>query len=189
MGNTLDPSIFDLSTFEFTRFGFLKWDIPLSGGQIIDMRVDLRPDMDLVVEVTGSFDPETGRIEWRFHCVDPMTGEWPEDPMAGFLPPYNPETGYEIGWVEFRVKPKDNLPNGTRIANQAFVEFDFAGDIYAHPAPKDGPWINTISIVCDGDLDRDGDVDGSDLAVFTAGTTGGVTLENFAANFGKAECP
>ena len=64
--------------------------------------------------------------------------------MAGFLPPFNPETGYEIGWVEFRVGQKEGLPTGTRLGNQAFVEFDFAGDIYDHPAPKEGPWVNTI---------------------------------------------
>jgi len=38
------------------------------------------------------------------------------------------------------------LPSGTQIANQAFVEFDFAGDLYDHPAPKEGPWINTIDV-------------------------------------------
>jgi len=39
------------------------------------------------------------------------------------------------------------LPSGTQIANQAFVEFDFAGDIDQHPAPKAGPWINTLDVV------------------------------------------
>lgn len=43
--------------------------------------------------------------------------------------------------------------------------------------------------ICEGDFDRDGDIDGSDLAVFAAGATGGVTLESFAANFGKSQCP
>jgi RHS repeat-associated protein len=142
--DTLDPNVFDLSIFEFTDFGFLKWDVPLAGGQAIDTRVDLRPDMNLAVEVKATFDPDTGEIEWWFHAVDPMTGEYPEDPMAGFLPPFNAETGYEMGWVEFRVKPKAGLPSGTQITNQAFVEFDFAGDIWDHPAPKEGPWINTL---------------------------------------------
>jgi YD repeat-containing protein len=144
MMDTLDPSVFDLSTFEFTDFGFLKWDVPLAGAQAIDMRVDLRPDMNLAVEVKASFDPDTGEIEWWFHAVDPMTGEYPEDPMAGFLPPFNAETGYEMGWVEFRVEPNAGLPSGTQVTNQAFVEFDFAGDIWDHPAPKESPWINTL---------------------------------------------
>ena len=42
--------------------------------------------------------------------------------------------------------------------------------------------------VCEGDFDHDGDVDGSDLATFAAGGTG-ITLENFAADFGRTDCP
>jgi hypothetical protein len=142
--DTLDPNIFDFSTFEFTRIGFLQWDMPLPGGQAIDTRIDCRPEMNIAVEVTATFDPDTSKIKWWFHCIDPLTGDWPEDPMAGFLPPFNPETGFEIGWVEFKVKPKADRVSGTQILNQAFVEFDFAGDINDHPAPKEGPWINTI---------------------------------------------
>jgi protocatechuate 3,4-dioxygenase beta subunit len=138
----LDPNVFDLSTFEFTRVGFLKWDKPLPGGQTIDTRIDCRPDMNIAVEITGTFDPTTGRIDWWFHTVDPLTGEYPEDPFAGFLPPFNPETGYEIGWMEFTVQLKPGLPTGTQITNQAFVQFDFMGPW--GPAPKTGPWINTI---------------------------------------------
>jgi len=142
--DTLDPNVFDLSTFEFTRVGLLRWDVPLPGGQAIDTRIDMRPDMNLVVDVTATFDPETGKIDWWFHCMDPLTGEYPEDPLAGILPPFNPDTGYELGWVEFRVRPKDDLPSGTRIENRAYGEFDFMGDRYNNPAPPDGPWVNTI---------------------------------------------
>jgi len=142
--DTLDPNLFDLETFRFTDFGFLKWDVPIDGGQAVDRRVDLRPDMNLAVEVTASIDLETGKVRWLFHCVDPLTGEYPDDPMTGFLPPFNPDTGYETGWVEFQVRLKDDLPTGTQIQNQAFVEFDLAGDLYDHPAPKGGPWVNTV---------------------------------------------
>ncbi len=41
---------------------------------------------------------------------------------------------------------------------------------------------------CQGDFDKDEDVDGSDLAVFAAGGTD-VTLEQFAPEFGKTNCP
>ena len=40
---------------------------------------------------------------------------------------------------------------------------------------------------CRGDFDKDGDVDGSDLATFAAGGTG-ITLEEFAADFGRTDC-
>ncbi|MFC1794484.1 tandem-95 repeat protein, partial [Planctomycetota bacterium] len=160
----LDPTVFDLSTLEFTRIGFLDWDIALPGIQEIDTRIDTRPDMNIAVEVkaglgmeipgfTNNSDINENTLVWWFHAIDPLTGEWPEDPMAGFLPPYNPETGFEIGWVEFTVDPVAGLPTGTELSNVAYVEFDFAGDIYDHPAPKvnpdaepsePAPWINTI---------------------------------------------
>ncbi len=140
--DVLDPNVFDLSTFQFTRVGFLKWDVTITSGQSIDTRIDCRPDMNIAVDVKGTFNPTTGRIDWWFHTVDPDTGDYPSDPMAGFLPPFNPATGYEIGWMEFTVQLKSSLPSGTQIANQAFVQFDFLGPW--GPAPKTGPWINTI---------------------------------------------
>lgn len=42
--------------------------------------------------------------------------------------------------------------------------------------------------ICEGDFDSDRDVDGSDLAIFAAGEIG-ITLGNFAANFGRTNCP
>ena len=137
----LDPNL-DWSTFNFTNFGFLDWHIDVPGGQTINTRVDMRPKFDLAVDVNASFDAATGEITWTFQAVDPVTGDYPEDIFAGFLPPFNEETEYELGWVEFTVDPKDNLTTGTQIANQAFVQFDLVNDF--NPAPKEGPWINTI---------------------------------------------
>ena len=145
MRDTLDPTVWDLSTLEFTRVGFLKWDINLPNGtRAIEQRIDLRPDMDLVVDVTTTVDYETGLVMWRYQCSDPLTGDYPTDPTAGFLPPFNKETGYELGWMEFRVKPLAGMTTGTVIANRAYGEFDDMGDWANNPAPKLGPWINTI---------------------------------------------
>ena len=41
---------------------------------------------------------------------------------------------------------------------------------------------------CEGDFDEDGDVDGSDLAIFASGETG-ISPEKFAADFGRTNCP
>ena len=46
----------------------------------------------------------------------------------------------------------------------------------------------TTKYACEGDFDGDGDVDGSDLATYAAGGTG-ITLEAFAAHFGRTDCP
>ena len=138
----LDPNL-DWSTFRFEEIGFLNWTVKLEPSQYFNIYVDTRPEMDLIVSVEGTFDPETGVINWTFRSLDPETLETPEDPMAGFLPPIT-DLGYEIGWVAFSAYPKDGLPSGTQIENQAYVEFDWAGDLLEHPAPKEGPWVNTI---------------------------------------------
>jgi len=133
----------DWNSFSFEKIGFLKWDVELEPCQYFNLNVNTRPDMDLIVNVEGTFDLETGEITWTFKSLDPATMETPEDPMAGFLPPIS-ESGEEIGWVEFSVEPKDDLTSGTQVSNQAFVEFDWAGDLLNHPAPKEGPWTNTL---------------------------------------------
>ena len=144
--DTLDVSL-DWSTLEFTDFGFLDFEVNVGGGQVIDQRVDMRPSMNLFVDVTATFDPATGEIQWLFSAVDPDTGEPPDDPFAGFLPPFNEETRFELGWVEYTIEPKRDLQTGDTIENVAFVQFDFLGPF--NPAPKDengdpDPWLNTI---------------------------------------------
>ena len=57
------------------------------------------------------------------------------------------------------------------------VGYDIGADEYLLPL-----------LPCEGDFDYDGDVDGSDLAVFVAGGTG-ITLEQFAGDFGRTVCP
>jgi len=143
----LDPDL-DPSTFEFGEFGFLKWNAPVEAGtRTLDATVDLRPDMSLKVHVTGSVNTE-GKVVWELHALDPYTNEPPEDPQAGFLPPIT-DSGYEIGWVNYSVKPKAGLPTGTQITNQALVKFDLGPWKPAPPNPDSeipglGPWLNTI---------------------------------------------
>lgn len=133
------------STLRFEEIGFLNWTVDLEPCQYFNVYVDTRPEMDLIVNVEGNLNPDTGVLNWTFWSLDPGTLEMPEDPMAGFLPPIT-ESGYEVGWVCFSVDPEPSLPTGIQIQNQAFVEFDWAGDLLDHPAPKEGPWINTIDV-------------------------------------------
>jgi hypothetical protein len=103
--------------------------------------------MSLLVRLQADIDTN-GMVRWTFNSLDPYTGQPPEDPQAGFLPPIT-ESGYEIGWVNYKVKPKPNLPTGTQIRNQAFVKFDVGPWKPAPPNPDSeipgyGPWVNTI---------------------------------------------
>jgi hypothetical protein len=129
------------STFRFEEIGFLDWTVKLEPCQYFNVNVDTRPEVDLIVNVEGTFDLDTGEINWTFRSLDPDTLETPGDPMAGFLPPIT-ESGREVGWVCCWVDPESGLPSGTQIENQAFVNFDGIGPY--NPAPKEGPWINTI---------------------------------------------
>jgi RHS repeat-associated protein/uncharacterized repeat protein (TIGR01451 family) len=81
----------------------------------------------MAVDVSASFNPQTGRLEWRALAVDTATEDFPEDALAGFLP-----NGSEIGrngYVTFSVKPKANLPIGTGLTNKANIIFDFEDPI------------------------------------------------------------
>ena len=55
--------------------------------------------------------------------IDPLTGELPEDPLAGFLPP-NDETGRGESRITFEIDPRPGLADGTTITNQAEIVFD-----------------------------------------------------------------
>jgi len=138
----LDSNL-DWNSFRFESVGFLKLNVELTPCQYFNVDIDMRPDDNWIVNVEGTFDSETGTAIWWFRTLDPVTRQTPEDPMAGFLPPIT-DSGEEIGWIGYTVCPQTGLTTGTQIANQAFVEFDHAGDLYDHPAPKEGPWINTI---------------------------------------------
>jgi len=141
------PSPFD----SHTKVGFLDWRVELEPCPYFDLDIDGvtidlsqyypgAPVVDLVVNCEGTFDPSTGQIEWRFRALDPSTYDYPEEPLAGFLPPMT-DSGWEIGWVEFSASPLPGLPSGTTISNQAWVTFDINPP---NPAPKEGPYINTL---------------------------------------------
>ena len=137
--DTLSADLAD-STLGFTSFGFLRWNVPLDGGQYFNTYVDMRPDDSLIVNVEGSYDPNSREVSWTFRSLDPITMEPPEDPMAGFLPPID-STGYQIGWVNFTAKPKSGLPTGHAVTNQSYVKFDVGP---WKPAPESAPYLNTI---------------------------------------------
>jgi hypothetical protein len=150
ISDTLETDL-DWSSFYFTEIGFLDWRVPLEPTQyfnvdVTDVSIDLsayypgEPVVEMVVNVEGTYDSSTGYIEWHFHTLDPITRQPPENPYAGFLPPFT-DSGWEIGWVEFSVAQDAGLSSGTIIQNQAFVKFD---QNKFNPAPKEGPFINTV---------------------------------------------
>ncbi len=79
--------------------------------------IDLRPDENLTVQVEADFDQSSGLLTWTFTSLDPETGELPEDPLAGFLPP-NREPPEGEGYVMFTMRQKPGLATGPRFATR-----------------------------------------------------------------------
>ncbi len=134
----LDIEKIDLKTLSFGPITFGdKFVAPLPGQSNFLQNVDLRPDNNLIVRITAAIDPNTGILTWHFSSIDPDTGEPPEDPLAGFLPPnINPPDG--DGSVLFTVMPKEDLTTGTEIRNSASIIFDTNEPI------ETPDWLNTI---------------------------------------------
>jgi hypothetical protein len=120
----IDPALYDLSTFSFGPMwvGGRLINTPPSG-TTFRTEVDLRPQYNLLLRISGNLDTFTGWIEWRFESIDPETSLPTEDVLVGFLPPnQNPPDGE--GWVTFSVRPKADLPDGTELRNTATIVFD-----------------------------------------------------------------
>jgi uncharacterized repeat protein (TIGR01451 family) len=86
----------------------------------------------MVVNASGSINPQMGRVEWRLSAMDTNTSFFPLDALTGFLPPED-GTGRGQGYVKLAVRPKSNLPIGTAITNLATIVFD-GNDPIATPA-------------------------------------------------------
>jgi hypothetical protein len=134
----LDPAVFDFSTFSLGAISFGDDVVdPPPGRRDFATTVDLRPGKNLLVQIDAGLDVLTGQVTWRFTSIDPATGQLPEDPTAGFLPPNTSPPAGE-GRVLFTVAPKGSLTTGTEVSNAASIVFDL------NAAIQTNTWTNTI---------------------------------------------
>ncbi len=70
--------------------------------------------------------------------IDPLTGQSPTDPTAGFLPVNDTLTGSGEGYVNFTCKPKSNSQTGAVVSHQASIIFDVNDPLLTNT------WSNTI---------------------------------------------
>jgi hypothetical protein len=126
----LDPNL-DWSTLQFSEIAYGSKILTLPRG-VIQYSVRDYPNPEdisgttegqLAIDISVSFNPQTGRIEWRMYAVDTATEEPPEDPFSGFLPPED-GTGRGMGFLSFSLRPKPDLPVGTVLENFADIIFD-----------------------------------------------------------------
>ena len=114
----LDWSTFELKTIEFND---ARLTVP-PGRQQFTTTAQVGTDANAVT-VEVSFDSTTGRITWLMRSRDASTGDLPEDPFAGFLPP-NDASHRGEGTLTYTIRPKLELADGTQIRNQATIIFD-----------------------------------------------------------------
>jgi len=135
----LDPAKVNLSTFSLGPMGFNRTVVaPPTSTTNYSATVDLRPGQDLLVQIQGSLNADTGVVKWTFRSLDPATNLPPADPSMGFLPPdTSPPAG--DGFVVFSVMPKKHAPNGSKVTNQATVVFDSNAPI------KTPAWSNLVA--------------------------------------------
>jgi outer membrane protein assembly factor BamB len=78
-------------------------------------------------------------VTWTLRTIDPATGQPPDDPRDGFLPP-NVTAPEGEGFVTFTVEPDPDVIDGTIVTAGAAIVFD------ANPAITTNTWLNTFDL-------------------------------------------
>lgn len=139
--DTLDPTKFDLSTFEFGNVYIGQKSVRLlSGRDEFFGEISLAPEIPLKARVIAKLDTLTGVITWNLVGLDTLTGMLPTDPDLGLLPPNIQKPIGEAG-MSYSVKLKPGLPSGTEVRNSALIYFDDNEPIATNL------WSNTLDIV------------------------------------------
>ena len=125
ISDTLDLSVFDISEFGFSSFGWGDTILSPPGNKLkeFSMDVDMRPELELITRISARLDTLTGIIKWEFFSLNPATMDLEEDPFLGFLPP-NVSSPEGEGFVSFFVGLKEELGTNDEIRNQAAIVFD-----------------------------------------------------------------
>ncbi len=123
----IDPNL-DWRTFRLREIGFGDRVISVPENRsFYQTRLELGPEYDnLLLNIDAGIDIISGQAHWILTAIDPETGEQPENPMHGFLPPNDPNypNPKGEGYVTYTIKSAKGLPSGTRIINKATIIFD-----------------------------------------------------------------
>ena len=134
--DTLDGTRFDLSTFEPTSIKIGNVITEVNASTQFPITIDLRPRIDVIAQVSLTYDESTGIAVWMIESLDPMTMEPTQDAMQGVLPVNVDGNGQ--GELSFNIDFKEGLADGIQIHNRAGIVFDHEECILT-PI-----WTNTI---------------------------------------------
>ncbi len=134
--DTLDKKLFDLSSFKINSFGvgLRSFSLPLDRKEFV---TDVNISNDLAVRPIIKLDTATGILRAVFTTIDRKTGDVPDNPLTGFLPP-NKTAPEGDGYLNYSVNLKDGLADGTTISNKATIIFD-----NNEPIATDA-WVNIL---------------------------------------------
>jgi len=141
--DTIDTEVYDMSTLEFHGYGFNTTEIDFglfrtTGSFSQDL--DLRPEKNVILRISGVANEEDGTIKWSFLTFDPATMDLTEAIEDGFLPP-NVNKPEGEGFVKFSIRAKSDIKHLDELANKATIVFD-------RNKPIETPiWSNTIDRV------------------------------------------
>lgn len=146
--DTLNNKYFDLRSFQPTGMKLGGREVFFNEAEVLNKdgvisflkTIDVRPEINAIAQVEGTYSQQTGIAEWRFTSLDPMTMEPTDDLMQGILPVnYDGTSG--IGEVMFEIGVKPNKGDGTEIPNRAGIVFDYEEAILTPT------WVNTVDAV------------------------------------------
>ncbi|MCX5951905.1 MAG: DUF6531 domain-containing protein, partial [Cyanobacteria bacterium] len=123
----------DLRTFRLGSFGWgsLTVNVP-DNRSFYNQRVDITEEHGFLVDVFAGIDIQKGEAFWILTTIDPVTGETPENPLIGFLPPNN-EDGVGDGFVAYSIRPGRTAETGDVIDAVATIIFDTEEPISTPP--------------------------------------------------------
>jgi len=115
----LNPRTFRLGSFGFGEHVF---NVPENRASYTG-RLDVVESLGVYVDVTAGIDVNTNEIFWTFRSIDPGTGLPPTNPLAGFLPVNDNETGSGQGFVSYTIRAGDAAVTGDVIDAEASIVF------------------------------------------------------------------
>ena len=105
---------------------------PSAGVNEFTTTVDLRPTQSLLVNIDVLLNPANQILTWTLTSIDPATGQLPQNPLVGFLPPGAGAS------VAFSVVPKAGLVTESQISEQATIVFNGLSPM------STAVWTNTV---------------------------------------------
>ena len=135
-----NSGIFDLKSFAPQSVEIGGRTIMLTGEQNFVKTVDMRPDIQCVVEIELVYSSDNGNALWTFRSLDPVSLEPIENSRFGFLP-VNDDTGAGTGRICYTVRLNEGLNDNMHFSHKASIKFDDNNPI------ETSPWTNILDYV------------------------------------------